>query len=74
MNIWILKYGKLGFSTHYVDEAKNLATTIEQLKFSDISQKQLGNFHFISITFLTFPLTIKLSLTNIYHGENLRNK
>jgi len=50
MNIWILKYGKSGFSSNFVDEAQNLATTIEQLKFSEINQKKLGHFHFISIT------------------------
>ena len=50
MNIWILKYGKSGFSTNFVDETQNLATTIEQLKFSEINQKQIGHFHFISIT------------------------
>jgi hypothetical protein len=50
MNIWILKYSKSGFSTNFVDEAQNLATTIEQLKFSEINQKQIGHFHFISIT------------------------
>jgi len=50
MNIWILKYSASAFSTHFVDEAKSLATTIKQLKLSEIYQKQLGNFHLISIT------------------------
>lgn len=50
MNIWILKYGKSGFSTDFVDEAQNLATTIEQLKLSEINQKKSENFHLVSIT------------------------
>jgi hypothetical protein len=50
MNIWILKYSTSGFSSHFVNETKKITTTIEQLKFSEIYQKQLGNFHYISLS------------------------